>query len=284
MVCLVLLSGCQPAAFSAEPSPTRTVTATSTISATKNEVLISTNTPTTTQQPTHNIDLVVTDTPQAASEQVESPYLDVEIEGFDGFRIAGTIYQPGDTPSPWPVVVLLHMLWGDRNSWDEFAKQLSEAGFAVLAIDMRGHGDTGGSVDWDKAAEDLGYVWNFLESRDDFDVQRAAFVGASIGANMALKAGNALTAVDTVVLLSPGLNYAGVSTRRLIEEFGQRPIMIAASEEDAYSAQSSQTLAQIASGDIELVMYQGAGHGIQMLSREPELAEKIITWLWQHLQ
>jgi dienelactone hydrolase len=70
-------------------------------------------------------------------------------------KIEGTIYQPLESPAPWRVVILLHMLWGDRSSWDDFARQLSEAGYVVLVIDMRGHCETCGELDWDKAATDI---------------------------------------------------------------------------------------------------------------------------------
>lgn len=101
---------------------------------------------------------------------------------------------------------------------------------------------------------------------------------------MALITGAADQSVNTAVLLSPGLNYAGVTTREAVENYGQRPILIVASEEDAYAANSSRKLEQLALGEAELIMYQGAGHGIHIFSKEPGLSDRIITWLQKHLR
>ena len=208
----------------------------------------------------------------------------VELAGTDGLKLVGTLYTPGDTSSPWPGVILLHMLWGDRSSWEDFAIQLTDAGYAVLTVDMRGHGETGGEVDWELAVKDLQMVWSYLGARPDIDDYRIGLLGASVGANMAqVIAADNLNA-RTVVLLSPGLNYAGVEIRDPLITYGERPLLIVASQEDTYVADSSQRLEEIALGENKLVMYQGAGHGIHMFEREPGLADQIIDWLDSYLQ
>ena len=111
-----------------------------------------------------------------------------------------------------------------------------------------------------------------------------ALVGASIGANMALIAGANEKGVRTVVLLSPGLDYAGVTTEAAMEAYGDRPVLIAASQEDTYSADSSRKLEKIAIGDVKLVMHQDAGHGTFMLQAEPDLTQKIVDWLARDLE
>ena len=65
----------------------------------------------------------------------------------------------------------------------------------------------------------------------------SAFIGGSIGANMALRLGADVPQIPTVVLLSPGLNYDGVQTEPAMETFGDRPVFIVASSEDSYAAE-----------------------------------------------
>ena len=149
---------------------------------------------------------------------------------------------------------------------------------------MRGHGETGGEVDWDLAAVDLQQVWDNLAVRADIDPGRMGILGASIGANMALVGGANEPDARTVVLLSPGLSYAGVGTKEAMVTFGERPVFIAASQEDTYAADSSRKLHEIAVGEARLDMYQDAGHGTFMLENEPELGEQIIVWLKEYLQ
>jgi dienelactone hydrolase len=201
----------------------------------------------------------------------------------DGLTIFGTFY-PGAGQGPWPAVMLLHMNGGQRSDWDAFARQLAGEGYAALAIDMRGHGDTGGQSDWELAAGDLQQVWAYLTSREDVDETRAAIAGASIGANMSLVTGVEEPSVKTVIMLSPGLNYFDVTTDDRIVQYGNRPSLIVASEEDTLSADSSEELHELAMGENELVLYQGAGHGTNMFARKPELADLMIAWFDRHVK
>ena len=86
------------------------------------------------------------------------------------------------------------------------------------------------------------------------------------------------------MLLSPGLEYRGVITLDALEGFGDRPLFLAASSEDGYAAASTRTLAENASGEVELVLFDSAGHGTQMLTCEPGLPAAVIAWLEQYLK
>jgi len=203
---------------------------------------------------------------------------EVQIEAGDGLLISGT-FHPGTGAPPWPGVLLMHMLSGDRRQWDELIPPLTENGYAVLAIDLRGHGATGGQRDWDKACEDALIAWHYLAELDSVDGAKTVLGGASIGANLALVAASNGHEIKTVVLLSPGLDYRGVTTVEALETYGDRPSFLAASSEDQYAAESSKTLADAALGEVELHIFEGAGHGTAMLSREPGLAGTILDWL-----
>jgi dienelactone hydrolase len=207
----------------------------------------------------------------------------VELLGKDDLPIAGTLYVPAEAPQPWPGVLLLHMLGRQRGDWEAVATELSEAGYAVLAIDMRGHGDTNSNVNWSDAAVDHRRAVNYLGRIPGIDNSRIAVMGASIGSNMALQAGTDNREINTVILLSPGLDYAGVTTENILSSYGGRPILIVASREDTYSAESSDVLASKAQGEASLVMYDGAGHGTAMFNREPGLINTVVEWLDTHL-
>ncbi|HSG18662.1 MAG TPA: alpha/beta fold hydrolase [Anaerolineae bacterium] len=220
--------------------------------------------------------------PPAEPESQPPEPQDVNFEGADGLAIQGTFY-PGSGEGPRPGVILLHMNGGNRGDWDAFARQLANDGYATLAVDMRAHGETGGARNWDLAADDLLRVWAAMAEREDVDGARTAVVGASIGANMALMTGAEEPGIKTVVLLSPGRDYFGVTTEDRIVEYGQRPALIIASEEDSEAAVSSRALHELAD-DAELIMYEGAGHGTRMFGPRPELAQEIVDWLNLHVQ
>ena len=100
-------------------------------------------------------------------------------------------------------------------------------------------------------------------------------------ADLALRVAAAEPLVSAVALLSVGLDYRGVTTEDALAVYGDRPLLIVAGLNDAYSADSSQTLAEAAqSPAIQLVLLEDAGHGTVMLERtDGELTALILDWL-----
>jgi len=74
------------------------------------------------------------------SPAVAADPLGVEYLTADGVKIVGDYWAPADMEQKAPVVILLHMYQSDRSSWKPLVPALQENGFAVLAIDLRGHG------------------------------------------------------------------------------------------------------------------------------------------------
>jgi len=222
---------------------------------------------------------------EAAVPTLEPVVETVTIEAADGLMLHATYYGPGGA-APFPGVILLHMLGSNRQVWDEvgFAPLLAGNGYAVLAVDMRGHGETGGNRDWGQAVDDIQRVWDYFTGRSEVAAEQTAVVGASIGANMALITGVNEPAVKGVVLLSPGLDYRGVTTGDKMALYGERPILLVASEEDGYAADSVRTLADLAQGETQFQLYNGAGHGTNMFGPQPDLADLILDWLNQHVR
>lgn len=212
---------------------------------------------------------------------------DVTLRTADGVFIAGTYYRP-EQPGSRPAVILLHMLSRNRHDWDAFARALAWRGYAVLAIDLRGHGEsTRGVGSWRLLTEpgfqamvkDVAAAHEYLRKAPEADGERVAVIGASIGANVALVYGSLEPSVKTLVLLSPGLEYRGVATAEAMNLYGPRPLLIVASREDTYSAESSTTLNNLAIGRHRLVMHNDAGHGTRMFDSVPGMESTLLEWL-----
>ncbi len=195
---------------------------------------------------------------------------------FDGQTIAYQIY-PGKTGST--PVILLHMFRRSRADWDGFARWLQKNGYTVVVPDLRGHGQSSGNWekftddDFNKMTYDVAALKSMLENQGA-DVKKLAIIGASIGANTAFNYAASDKDVATVILLSPGLDFHGISTANT--KFG-KPFLIVASNDDQYSAQSGQ---QIANNNAysKLVLFEDAGHGTNMFVK-PELSAMILQWL-----
>lgn len=208
----------------------------------------------------------------------------IQVEAGDGLALVGDYYIPsGDVPEAGaPGVVLLHMLGSNRAAWADLIPPLQEAGYAVLAVDMRGFGETRGRIDWPLAEADVQTWLDWLRTQDGVDPARVSLVGASIGSNLALRGMANDPAVVTAVALSPGLDYQGVTTQDALQALDDRPVMLAAGQGDAYSALTIKQLTQDVGGEALTRLYDSRAHGTQMLGTQPDLVDLIVAWLdWQ---
>jgi len=198
----------------------------------------------------------------------------------DGFKIEGTYYKGSQKG-----IILIHMLGRNRNEWNDFALRLQKEGYSIVAIDMRGHGNNQGnfktftSEDFNNIKKDVKAAKEFLASKG---VTNFAIIGASIGANTALNYAVEDKSIRTIILLSPGLDYRGVKTDETIKQY-DNSILIIASKEDSYSADSSEVLFSSAKGKKQIKIFQGLGHGTQMLVSQ-EAQTMILDWLRESLK
>ena len=222
---------------------------------------------------------------QENSEPTPTPDLtsigEVTIMASDGLPM-GAEFFPGRGSGPRPSLLFLHMNGSDRRSWDELSLQLSFEGYNALVIDLRGHGETGGDVDWEQAQDDVRRAYEYLLQRPEVDPNRTAIVGASIGANLALVTAAAESQVRAVVALSPGLDYSGIKTEQAMSEIRGRPVLLIASTDDTYAADSAVAL-DAAGSPTELVTLTNTGHGTEMFSGAPDLLFFVAVWLSQVL-
>jgi len=236
----------------------------------------------------------------------------VVITTADGVRIVGDYYASQSERG----VLLLHMMPATRASWREFALRLQERGYQVLAIDLRGHGESDGGPDGyqdftdaqhQASIHDVEAGVSFLQSKG-VSKENLVLIGASIGANLALWYMSDHTDIRQAVLLSAGLNYRSVETLPIVSKLktGQR-VFFATSTDDRPSpnvqlgtfrvvgnAEMNKKLHDAVSAGVEkkLLIYQHAGHGTDLLKvpnrtesregfekEEPDLATEIINWL-----
>ena len=140
-------------------------------------------------------------------------------------RLPGLYWEP---PKPLSrAVLLVHMLGRSKEDWIPLATRLRQAGYGVLAIDLREQGRTGAP----ELLADLRAGFDFLRAEKKVDATRIGIVGASIGANAALNLAAQEPLVRLTALLSPGLNYRGVTTEPALRDYGARPLFLAAAEE-----------------------------------------------------
>jgi alpha-beta hydrolase superfamily lysophospholipase len=217
----------------------------------------------------------------------------VRFDTTDGVTIVGSYYAQKNPARP--VLLLVHMLARSRTTVAGTAERLHEAGFNVLTIDLRGHGDSTQGKDYPVRMEaflssdyvamdkDLDAAVRYARGRLG-DECAIGIVGASIGANLALRKGAADPGVGALVLLSPSLDYRGIVTTDAIPRYKDRPIFILTSEKDRWSAEGSAKIAEGISGEKEYKALPGAVHGTNIFLVQPEIEKEVIRWLKDHLK
>ncbi len=209
----------------------------------------------------------------------------VILQTSDGVQIVGDYYEGGGDRA----VLLLHMMPATRASWVSFANQLVADGFSVFSIDLRGHGESTISktamLDYESFSDaehqasvaDVEAAVNFLKEKGMKEIDIA---GASIGANLAFFYAASHPEIHSVILFSPGLDYRGVNTEAVAEQFdGRTRFFFLASQEDEYSAASAKELFEKVKGEKQLELFDDAGHGTTILERKPEYLKILTGWL-----
>lgn len=210
----------------------------------------------------------------------------IELKTSDGVLIAADYYAP---PAASPKgLLLLHMMPATRQGWRGFAAKAQEAGFHVLAIDFRGHGESQGGPAGYKSFSDAEHQASRLDVEASADFLESKGVsaiylgGASIGANLALQYLAEHTEAKAAFLLSPGLDYRGIRTAEYagVLRSGQAVYCIA-SRDDQYSANTVQQLFEVAPAGVEkaIKFFGTAGHGTEIFVRESHFADEVVAWL-----
>jgi alpha-beta hydrolase superfamily lysophospholipase len=104
----------------------------------------------------------------------------------DGVSLATTFYTPDGSPPAegWPAVLALHGLGENRASVNEIAEQfLAPQGYAVLTVDARGHGESGGvsTLVGQRELTDYAAALSWLRLRPGVSDSRIGALGFSLG-------------------------------------------------------------------------------------------------------
>jgi dienelactone hydrolase len=207
----------------------------------------------------------------------------VSLPSADGTMLAAQIYEASSRPAPG--VVLVHMLSRSKADWDDIAGQLEGTGITALAIDLRGHGGSGGSAaTLADMTQDVRAAVRWLSMRPSVRPDAIGVAGASLGANLALLAAVDQPLVRVVAAVSPSLDYRGVRVGPdLMKRLGDKPVWLGASTEDPLAARTIRELIADGAGVREQHLSPTGSHGTNLLAADQALARALVDWLRQRL-
>src|ERR1044071_9876615 len=168
---------------------------------------------------------------QAQQSQPPAPRV-VDLKSADGAVLKATYFSAG---KPGPGVLLFHQATRTRASWDGLARQLATAGINTVAVDGRGHGESGGTREeaLQKTQADMETCFQFLMSqpgvqRDDIGLAGAGSLGVIYAIETArLHPGD----IKSLVLLSGETFRPGVE---FLHEASQLPELFVVADTDEY--------------------------------------------------
>jgi pimeloyl-ACP methyl ester carboxylesterase len=104
-------------------------------------------------------------------------------------------------PEKADCVVCVHGVAQHGGIFGDLGNRLAEQGHSVVAVDLRGHGDSGREPPWNTEA----HVEDLLETLDSLGIERVAWVGHSFGGRLVAAAAAAAPERTTALaLLDPG--------------------------------------------------------------------------------
>jgi alpha-beta hydrolase superfamily lysophospholipase len=163
-------------------------------------------------------------------------------------------------------VLLLHQYSKNKESWSELIPRLIKNKRAVLALDLRGHGESTGNYkdfseeDFANMSIDVNTAIKFLEE-NGFKKENISLIGTSIGANLAQNY-SASNTNDKTILLSPGFNYKGINL-----QIKDTKALVVVSKEDDYSYKTVKDIEKTCPF-MECIYLEDKGHGIYLLDNE----------------
>jgi uncharacterized protein len=157
--------------------------------------------------------------PMVAAKRVsrKGQYVTLQSEGD---RIAGKLFLP-QSPRKAPVVILCHGAGEWKENYFEMSEYLAEQGLGSFALDLRGHGESGGErfcVQMHQWVADIRAALDYLPTHPRVDGDRIAAFGFASGATAALETALVDRRLKAVVVLEAAVsNLLPFSLRILLK-------------------------------------------------------------------
>ena len=222
--------------------------------------------------------------------QNEQTFKDIQFLTKDEIKISGIMQYPSTAgESKFPVVILIHQGGSSTKEWAESSilNKLLENGFAILAYDIRLHGESEKDGEFgdlynnpERAPLDLLAAIAYLEQDKKIDTSRIGILGASIGANLACMAAasekyNIKSAVSISAKTQAAQNLSGSK-----ETISPKNVFYIASkeEQDGKRMAWANELYTLTSGMKKVEIAEGNKHGSFILGEHSYLESEIIAW------
>jgi pimeloyl-ACP methyl ester carboxylesterase len=229
----------------------------------------------------------------ASKDSIEA----VELKTSDDLTLSATFYAPtikGNVKVPG--AVLLHGPGQDKSQLDELAKYLQRKGIGVLAVDLRGHGQSvseacdwktldekGQSTSWNLAIRDVQAATEYLRGRHEIHSNNLSLVGVGGGASLAVRQALDDDTVRALVLIAPTFENYGFSIVGGLSELAGLPTLVVSSKDQSAEASrfvNASEKANSGQSSIELSVVKSAPEAVLT---DSSMRSALSTWLLDHV-
>lgn len=217
----------------------------------------------------------------------------VRLVTSDRVILAGSYFAPRMRGgAKVPGVLLVHDAGSTRSAVLGMAVYLQRKGFGVLAVDLRGHGESmtpdliwanldksaRGST-WAFASRDLEAAASYLLKRTEIHAANLSLVGVGAGGALALRHAMEADATRAVVLLSPPLDAMGFDMTVGVSKLEGLPCLIVAPKEGREQAEGMQSRGHAANDGYEYVTVQVMKTAADEFLSDKRLNSSFSKWL-----
>jgi uncharacterized protein len=219
--------------------------------------------------------------------------------------LAYALWLPDDPP-PSPAVVIVHGAGSRKENHADFARLAVASGWAALAFDLPGHGDSEPEMSG-AAVADVVAMARLLGSEEGVDAGRVAVRGSSLGGFLAIcAAADALEIAGVIAICPASEEHLAAGMRRgnlemrvgdpialeawllaqdigeAVERIAPRPLVLMHAEGDTQiPSDHSEELHERAGEPRKLIIAPGGAHGT--VQHDPELQGIALRWLEREL-
>jgi pimeloyl-ACP methyl ester carboxylesterase len=177
-------------------------------------------------------------------------------------------------------VLLLHQLYTNRASWSDVLPVLTANGYNVLAVDVRGYGQTRGGINWLRAVTDVAVWMEWLRDTGGVRGDGIFTMGSSMGSSLAIVGCANDPACRGAVAISPGWQYYNLSVR---DSLNTHPILAVYAERDRWPSLGIPRMLDASPDLVNVYAYPGNAHGMDLVSDEFDtFMPLILDWLGAH--
>ena len=218
----------------------------------------------------------------------------------DGFGITATLEYPKiKDKKEFSTVVLLHSLGYNSTWWESLPTDLLSSGYAVVKIDLRGHGNSVYSnnlskVSWKnltnkaymKYPDDVITVIDYIKNENKrvfFD--NWAIIGSDIGAATSILVANQIDyKPKTIVMLSPIVKAKGLYVPVKLAELNNIDILSITGGTDINGLEANEYLKKFAQSTYVEYTSESKSTGMLLLKHDKALPKFILSWISQYLK